>query len=181
MVVNTSGPRLPPKHEFEDPVIAVCDTHEVAQAVVEKLHRAGWDMASISLVGKGTATPEQAHGFFAIGDRVKAWASAGSLWGAGWGLLLGAAIVVMPPLGVVAVAGPLVTILLAVLEGAAVVGGVSAIAAALAEIGMPSKDAADYAAHVREDRFLVIVHGSSAEVARARAVIGDTWPDIRLP
>lgn len=174
MIVNVPGLKAPSKREVDDPVIAVCETHETAQAIVEKLHRAGWDMSRISLVGKGTAAPEQAHGFFTIGDRIKAWAGTGSLWGAGWGLLLGAAIVVMPPLGVVAVAGPFVTVLLAVLEGAAVVGGVSAIAAALAEIGLPSKEAADYAAQVTADRFLVIVHGTSAEIERAHAIVGET-------
>ena len=171
MSANTSDPQAPSTQEADDPVLAVCETHEAAQAIVETLHRQGWDMTRISLVGKGTAAPEEAHGFFTIGDRIKAWASTGSLWGAGWGLLLGAAMVVMPPLGVVAVAGPFVTVLLAALEGAAVVGGVAAIAAALTEIGLPSKDAADYAAHVTADRFLVLVHGTPEEIERARAIV----------
>jgi len=153
-----------------DPVIAVCDTHDAAQAVVAALNSAGWDMGKVSLVGAGTDAPGQVHGFFTIGDRVKAWASTGSLWGAGWGLLLGAAIVVMPPVGVVVAAGPIVAVLLAVLEGAAVVGGVSAIAAALTEMGMSAEHAAQHEADVRADRFLVIVHGTPDEVARARAI-----------
>jgi hypothetical protein len=158
----------PLKH---DPVIAVCGTHEAAQALVAALNRAGFDMTQVSLVGNGSASSEHAHGFFTVADRVKAWAGTGSLWGAGWGLLLGAAIVVMPPIGVVVAAGPFVAILLAVLEGAAVVGGVSAIAAALTELGLSPEHAANYESDVKADRFLVIVHGSPADVARAKTIV----------
>jgi len=157
-----------PAPDATDPVIAVCATHEAAQQLVAALNRAGFDMTKVSLVGKGFASPEGAHGFFTIGERVKSWAATGSLWGAGWGLMLGAAIVVMPPIGVVTAAGPFVAMLLAVLEGAAVVGGVSAIAAVLANIGVSPERAANYESDVKADRFLVIVHGSAADIARAR-------------
>lgn len=169
-MLDTTAANIHPSLDVTDPVIASCETHQHAKEVVEALGRAGWDMTRVSLVGKGDAPADGAHGFFTLGDRVKAWASTGGLWGAGWGLLLGAAIVVMPPIGVVAVAGPIATILLSVLEGAAVVGGVSALAAALAEIGMSSEHAANYAEDVRADRFLVIVHGSPQDIARARNI-----------
>jgi hypothetical protein len=159
-----------PSPDATDPVVAVCDTQEAAQSLVAALNRAGFDMTKVSLVGKGNLSPEHAHGFFTIGDRVKSWASTGSLWGAGWGLMLGAAIVVMPPIGVVVAAGPFVAMLLAVLEGAAVVGGVSAIAAVLTDVGLSPEHAANYESDVKADRFLVIIHGSAEDIARARTI-----------
>jgi hypothetical protein len=173
-VVTAPAPTISATSEKHDPVVAVCVTHEAAQALVAALQRARFDMTQLSLVGNGSAAPEHVHGFFTVGDRVKAWASTGSLWGAGWGLLLGAAIVAMPPIGVVVAAGPFVAMLLAVLESAAVVGGVSAIAAALTELGMSPEHAANYEADVKADRFLVIVHGSPADIARARTIVEDS-------
>jgi hypothetical protein len=151
-------------------VIGVYATHEAAQGTVTALNRAGFDMAKVSIVGKGYGGDEHAHGLLAMGDRIKVWAGTGSLWGAAWALLLGAAVIVMPPVGIVVAAGPVVAALLAALEGAIVVGGVSALAAALASIGMSSEQAADYEAHIKADRFLVIVHGSRDDVERARAI-----------
>ena len=49
MAVNLSDSQTPLKRDISDPMIAVCETHEAAQAIVETLHRAGWDMAKVSL------------------------------------------------------------------------------------------------------------------------------------
>lgn len=154
-----------------DPVIAVHDTHEAASATVQALHRAGFDLGKLSIVGKGYQTEEHPLGFFTMGDRIKAWGGAGTFWGAIWGLLLGAAVVIVPPMGVVVAAGPIVAILVGALEGAVLVGGLSAIAAALTSLGLSSDEALRYEGELRADRFLVIVHGSEDEVERARAIM----------
>jgi hypothetical protein len=169
--VDTSAvPPAPEEPSVVDPVIAVRDTQPAAQAVVAALERAGFDMTKVSLVGKGQAAGPHAHGLLALGDRVKEWVTPGGAWDAAWGLLLGAAVVMAPPVGIVVAAGPFVAALLAVLEGAVVVGGVSVIAAALTEIGMPSDRVANYEADVKANRYLVIVHGSAQDVAQATAI-----------
>jgi len=77
----------------------------------------------------------------------------------------------MPPFGIVAAAGPFAATLIAAFEGAAVVGGVSALSAALASVGVPHHQALRYESDVLADRFLVIVHGTPGDVANARRIL----------
>ena len=157
-----------------DPVIAVHDTHAAAESTIKALSRAGFDMKKLSIIGKGYHTEEHPLGFYTTGDRVKAWGGIGSFWGGIWGLLTAPAVFVLPPIGLVATAGPLVVALIAALEGAVVVGGLSALGAALYGLGMSKDRAIKYEADVKADRFLVIVHGTADDIAKARAVLKAT-------
>jgi hypothetical protein len=74
-------------------------------------------------------------------------------------------------LGPVLVAGPLVSWIIAGLEGAVVVGGVSALGAGLVSIGIPKDSAIKYEAALKTDKFLLIVHGSSDAVYGARFIL----------
>lgn len=164
-----------------DPVIAVHETHGGAEAAVKALGKAGFDLTKLSIIGKSDRTEEQAHGFYALGDRVRAWGATGGFWGVVWGLLVGAAVFVMPPIGLVAAAGPITLALVAALEGAVVVGGVSALCMALAFTGMSDDQALKYEADIIANRFLVIVHGSPEEVAHARAILAAAAAEPSLP
>ena len=57
---------------------------------------------------------------------MKYWGKQGAFWGGLWGLLCGAAFFAIPGIGPVLVAGPLVASIIGALEGAIVVGGLSA-------------------------------------------------------
>jgi hypothetical protein len=76
------------------------------------------------------------------------------------------------------VAGPFVHILVGGAEGAAVVGGVSVLGAALVSLGVPKNSVIKYESSLRADKFLLIVHGSSEEVSRAREVIDNSTEAI---
>jgi hypothetical protein len=71
----------------------------------------------------------------------------------------------------VAMAGPLVSILVGGLEGAVVVGGLSALGAALTRIGVPKDQVIKYETALKVDKYLLLVHGTSEEQAQARAVL----------
>ena len=77
----------------------------------------------------------------------------------------------MPGFGALAVAGPIVGMLASGLEGAAVMGGVSALVAALTSLGLPKHSAIKYETQLKADKFLVIAHGSAEEVDNARAIL----------
>ncbi len=156
-----------------DPVVAVHELHTAAEASVRSLSLAGFDMKKLSIIGKGYHTEEHALGFYTIGDRVKTWGGIGGFWGAIWGLLAGPAVFLIPAVGIVAVAGPFGLALVAALEGAVVVGGLSALAAALVGLGLSKNLAIKYEADVKADRFLVIVHGSADDISRARAILAN--------
>ena len=83
-------------------------------------------MKKLSVVGKGYHSEEHPVGFYTAGDRIKSWGGVGAFWGS-MGLLLALAVFLLPGLGLIALAGPLVSALVGALEGVVVVGGLSAL------------------------------------------------------
>jgi len=160
----------------QNAVVAVYATHVEAEGAVKELQRAGIDMRTLSIVGKDSHTDEHVVGYYNTGDRMKYWGKIGAFWGGFWGLLFGSAFFAIPGLGPVLVAGPLVAWIVGALEGAAVVGGVSAIGAGLIGIGIPKDSVVQYELALKTDKFLLMVHGTASEVEKARDVIASTRP-----
>lgn len=152
-------------------VVSTFTSHPAADEAVKELSRNGFDMTRLSVVGKGYHSEEHAVGFYTAGDRIKSWGATGAFWGGIWGLLLTPALFLVPGLGVVGLAGPIVTAVVSALEGAVLGGGVTAIGAALAELGVPKNDAVKYETAVKANGFLLIVHGTTEEVEQARAIL----------
>ena len=165
--------------QLGNPVIAVYDTHDEAESAIKTLSRAGFDMKKLSIIGKGYRTEEHAMGFYTAGDRIRTWGRVGGFWGAIWGLLAAPAVFVIPPVGLLAIGGPFVLTLIAALEGAVLLGGLSALGGALVSLGTSRDEAVKYEADVKADRFLIMVHGSADDIRRARDVLaGSTLPGV---
>jgi uncharacterized membrane protein len=157
-------------------VVAVYDTHSGAEEAVKELQRAGIDMRTLSIVGKDSNTDEHVVGYYNTGDRMKYWGTTGAFWGGFWGLLFGSAFFAIPGIGPVLAAGPVVAWIVAALEGAVVVGGVSAIGAGLYGMGIPKDSVVQYETALKTDKFLLMVHGTTAEVEKAKEIIQSTRP-----
>lgn len=157
-------------------VVAVYGTHGEADRAVRELQSGGVDMRTLSIVGKGYHTDEHAVGYYNTGDRMKYWGKIGAFWGGFWGLLFGSAFFLIPGLGPILAAGPVVAWIVGALEGAVVVGGVSALGAGLYGIGIPKDSIVKYETALKTDQFLLIVHGTTAEVAKAKDIIEITHP-----
>jgi len=155
-------------------VVAIYDTHEQAEHAVKELQQAGVDMKSLSIAARDTHTDEHVVGYYNAGDRMKYWGKMGAFWGGFWGLLFGSALFAIPGIGPILVAGPLVAWIVAGLEGAAVVGGVSAVGAGLASIGIPKDSVLKYDVALRTDKYLLVVHGTVADVNKAKDIIAGT-------
>jgi hypothetical protein len=155
-------------------VVAIYDTHEQAEKAVKELQEAGVDMKSLSIAGKGQHTDEHVVGYYNAGDRMKYWGKIGAFWGGFWGLLFGSAAFAIPGIGPILVAGPLVGWIIAGLEGAAVVGGVSAVGAGLVSIGIPKDSVLKYDVALKTDKFILVVHGSADEVGKAKDILSGT-------
>ncbi len=153
-------------------VVAIYDSHEQAEHAIKELQVAGVDMKSLSIAAKDTHTDEHVVGYYNAGDRMKYWGKVGAFWGGFWGLLFGSALFAIPGLGPILVAGPLVAWIVAGLEGAAVVGGVSAIGAGLISIGIPKDSVLKYEVALKTDKFMLVVHGTPEVVAKAKGIIG---------
>jgi len=160
----------------ENAIVAVYDTHIQAEEAIQQLQRGGFDMKKLSIVGRNYHTEEHAVGYYNTGDPMKYWGKLGAFWGGIWGLLFGAAFFAIPGIGPVLVAGPLVTWIVGALEGALVVGGVSAIGAGLISLGIPKNSVIRYETALKADKFLLVAHGTSEEIAGAKYVIAITHP-----
>jgi uncharacterized membrane protein len=161
---------------IQNSVVAVYSTHTEADQAVKELQRGGVDMHKLSIVGKGYHTDEQAVGYYNAGDRMKYWGKVGAFWGGFWGLLFGSAFFMIPGLGPILAAGPVVVWIVAGLEGAVEVGALGALGAGLFSIGIPKDSIVKYEAALKTDQFLLIAHGTAAEVAKAKDIIGTTHP-----
>jgi len=156
--------------------VAIYETHTQAEQAVKELQKSGFDMKKMSIVGKDYQTDEQVVGYYNTGDRMKYWGKMGAFWGGIWGLLFGAAVFVIPGLGSILVAGPLVAWIVGALEGAVVVGGLSALGAGLYSIGIPKDSVVKYETALKADKFLLLAHGTAEEVAKARDILQTTHP-----
>jgi hypothetical protein len=171
------GRFIPMEDQMKTPgsVIAVFAEHIAAEAAVKKLAAAGFEMKNLSVVGKGYHSEEKVIGFYNIGDRIKFWGARGAFWGGLWGWFLGG-LFMTTPVGHVVVLGYLAAAAIAAVENAIVVGGLSALGAALYGIGVPKDSVIQYEAAVKADGYLVMAHGTAEEVARAKAILGTVNP-----
>lgn len=152
-------------------MVAMYDNHEDAEHAIKKLQQGGFDVKNLSIVGKDYHTDENVVGFYNVGDRMKQWGSNGAFWGGLWGLLVGSAYFMIPGIGPVLIAGTFVSYLVGALEGAVILGGISAFGAALVSIGIPENSIVEYETELKAGKFMLLAHGSLAEINNAKEVL----------
>lgn len=157
-----------------DIAVAVYDSHEKAEAAVRELARAGFDMKSISIVGKDYHTEDQVVGYFNAGDRAKFFGKLGAFWGGLAGILFGSALMFVPIVGHIVVLGPLAATIAGGVQGAVLGGGLSALVGALTAIGVPKDSVLRYETELKADRFLVIVHAGAGDIRRAHELLASS-------
>jgi uncharacterized membrane protein len=156
--------------------IGVYPDHDKAEDAILRLRKTGFDMKKLSIVGKDYHSEEHAVGFYNTGERVQYWGKRGAFWGGLMGLLFGSAMFAIPGIGPLIVLGPLISWIVGGLEGAAVVGGLSALGAALFSAGIPRDSVVQYETELKTGKFLVVAHGSEAEVAKAKDILRPCIP-----
>jgi uncharacterized membrane protein len=152
--------------------VAVYDTHTAADEAVKALQHAGFDMKTISIVGKDYHSEEHVLGYFNMGDRMKFFGKLGAFWGGMAGILFGSAMMFVPVVGHVIILGPLAATLFGGIEGAALGGGAAALVGALTAIGVPENSVLRYETALKADKFLLVLNADAAQVERAREVLG---------
>jgi hydrogenase maturation factor len=155
-------------------VVAVFKSHIEAETAVKDLQRAGFDMKKLSIIGRDYHTDEHVVGYYNAGDRMKYWGKLGAFWGGFWGLLFGSAFFLIPGVGPLLFAGPIVSYIVGALEGAVVVGGLSALGAGLYSMGIPKNSIIQYETAVKSGKYVLIAHGSDMETIHAREILKNT-------
>jgi hypothetical protein len=162
-----------------DAIVAAFADHHGAEAAIRKLSEGGLDIKHFSIVGKGYHTEETVVGFYNTGDRIRFWGKTGAIWGGLWGLFFGGLVMTVPVIGSVIVLGHLAAMVFAAIEGAIVVGGLSALGAAMFGLGIPKDSVIRYEEALKADEFLLVAHGPVEEMARTKAIL-ETISPIRL-
>jgi hypothetical protein len=156
--------------------IAIFEDHHDAERAIKTLTTSGFAMKQLTVIGKGYHTEENVVGFYNVGDRMKFWGTRGAFWGGLWGLFFGGLFMSIPVIGHVVILGYLASMVFSGVETAAVVGGLSALGAAMFSIGVPKDSVIRYETALKADKFLVMVHGTAQETMRARAILGVEKP-----
>ena len=142
-----------------------------AENAIRELKGGGFDIKKLAVVGRDYQTEEDVVGFYNTGDRMKYWGKWGAFWGGLWGMLFGAAFLIVPGIGPIVAAGSVVDWIIAALEGAIVVGGLSAMGAGLYSLGIPKNSVVIYETAIKAGKFVLVAHGTAEEVATARDML----------
>ena len=149
----------------------IFDAHSTAEEATKLLSLSGFDIKKVSIIGKGYHSEEHPVGFYTTGDKIKSWTATGAFWGGLWGILFLPAVFFMPGYGLVAMAGPFVTVLVSALEGAVLMGGLSAIGAALSQVGVSKNQIIKYELAIKADQFVMLIHGDAGDQDRADFIL----------
>jgi uncharacterized membrane protein len=157
--------------KITDTVVATFDSQISAEESIKELFAEAFDLKDLSIVGKDYRTDEQVVGLYNTGDHIRFGDAKGAFWGGVWGLLTDGVFITLPLFGTVLVLGNLATMVVAEVQNAVVVGGFTALGAALDGLGIPKNGIITYERAIKAHKFLVVVHGSSSELARAKIIL----------
>lgn len=171
--------------------IGVYRRQATAQEMVQRLIERDFPMDRVSLLAKAGSVGDDVLGVYHpdVAERMKVWGEKGAFWGGIWGLLAGASgMILIPGLGAIAVAGPIVNTLLASVASATLTGGALAAAGALSQIsviihrlGIPHQRLEELHQDIIDGKFLLVVQGSDRELLPYRdllAVMAEKFFDL---
>jgi hypothetical protein len=180
--------------EYKEKIlIAVYPTEAKAQRAIERILGKDFPMDRLSVLGRVHASGDDVLGIYHLnaGDRVKAWARQGALWGGIWGLLAGAAgLFVLPGVGPILAAGPIVEAIAGALGGAAVAstaltGAAMAthLATAMHRIGIPEAQLVELHRKIEEGNYLVVLRTDTDLMQEWKALLawGTSGEIVELP
>jgi hypothetical protein len=148
-------------------VIAVFSDIEATERAVRRLAAEGYPLYRVSIVGKDLQSQVRVNGVVTAGDIAGPSAATGAWVGGLFGVLSGLALLFIPGAGPLIVLGPLAAGAVGAAEGALIGGAVGALLGHfVAKQHLPK-----YESLVRAGSYLVVVHGTEEDVARARLLL----------
>ena len=164
----------------ENTGVIILKNHEEAENAVKQLQRSGFNMKKISIIGKDYNTEESVIGYYNAGDRMSFWGKQGAFWGGMWGILVGSAFFMVPGIGPLLIAGPLVAAIVGGLQGAVMIGGMSVLGAALFSIGIPKDSIVNYESAIKSESFIIVLHGTAEELAGVKDILKNMGRDMQV-
>lgn len=164
-------------------LIALFKDADRAKEAVETLIERDYPMDMISLLGRPYAVGDDPLGIYyhTPGERMKGWGKMGAFWGGLWGLLAGAAgLFVIPGVGPLLAAGPIVEALVGAASGAAVMAGAAAatqLTVAMRAAGIPEEKLDELHKAIEAGQFVVLFRCRAKNCPEYKATLGFTKPD----
>ena len=168
-------------------IVGVFDEPRKAKRAVETLIDRDYPMDMISLLGQAGGGGDDALGIYyrTRGERVRGWGELGAFWGGLWGLLASAAgLFVIPGIGPVAAAGPVVEALAGAAAGAIAGGGAMAgaatgthLTAAMRRAGISEECLDRLHQAIEQGHYVLILRCYIAQCEEYRQALAHTFPD----
>ncbi len=162
--------------QVENAAVGIYDVHTAAEAAVRSLQESGFGTEQISVAGTDDPAGSQTIGYYQGCSGMKYWGELKEFWGPLWGVLAGWAFLSVPGIGPVLVAGPLAGWTVATLDNVALFSGLTPLGAGLYSIGISREGVIACESAVRSGKYLVLVHGTSKEVSKAKVILSLAAP-----
>lgn len=154
--------------------IAAFDTLEAATAAIKKLGEAGFPIEHVSMLTKNLESSTEVHGFYKASDLAKTEAGFGAWVGGFFGILGGAALLIVPGVGPVVAAGSLATMIIGGIEGATGLAAVGAIVGGITGHFVSKKHIPKLVEHFSAGKYILVVQSESDDdLAKAREILGE--------
>ncbi len=153
-------------------VAGIFDDRERATRFVESLVEDNYPMDQFSLLHKGGGNGDDPLGIVYAGEkeRIKVWGEQGLLWGALGGLLAGlSGVFLVPGVGAVLAAGPVVEALVGAIAGGGLMAGAavaSSIPAAFRRLGLPEEKLDELEQAIQNGQYVLLLHSDEADAAQ---------------
>jgi hypothetical protein len=159
-------------------VVSIYGTPHKAETALRELFRRGFDMTKISIVGREKPANTGVTAIYDTSGHMQFKGDPKPFWGEVWSWLSGSGVFLVPAVGPVLVAGPMVTWIAAALEGSVTTEGLSAIGRRLRSLGIPKCMVAGYERELMLGKLILVAHGTDDTAASARTILRGTSSEL---
>lgn len=164
----------------EKAAVTVLKSPLETEKVIKKLQFSGFDMKKLSIVSKDYLTEEQAYSYY-IEDNCKTfWGNQETFWEPLWGVFFGSAFFLLPGLGPLVIAGPLVSPILGALEETTKTKELSPLGVGLNRFGISNDRIKKYETAIKREHILMIVHGRAQDIRKGVDTLHTLGHDVVL-
>lgn len=155
--------------------VVVYTAPDAVEQALGELQTVGCDLQQVSVIAKEYHNKKHTVGMYRIDEQLRFLGQQDTFWSDLWRWLPGSAFFWEPDFGPLAVAGPIVNMMVHGLDGVEIGAGLSLPGTALFIVGVPRGSINEYEEAIRAERFLLLFHGERQDVERAYGVLhGET-------
>jgi hypothetical protein len=155
----------------QDIIIATFKLHDEAEPAVRALQESGFGLGGLSIVGRNFHTVDTVVGYYTCGREVRPYGSVGPIWNELLACFSDSALSWVPDLGLLVIAGNLMSRVLQAAEDHAFIYGLTTLGVALQAMGVPEHSILGCEDAIRHNHFVLIVQGQVGDVRRAQEAL----------